>query len=533
MRMTKILNLNKESVAEALKRGDITISIAGLNNLGISLATLFAQEGARVIGCDTNPSVVNLVSKGETDIAERDIGWLMKQGTLGKAAAKLASGTCPNCGVMLLNFEGDVLCPSCGRSMELDQYGVHIKGSSQQYKKALEKSITLQRLLKKNIEQKKFEAITDLFEAFLKSDVAIITVDAVVGPPPDYSPDFSTLTEICKSLGGALKKGDLVIMKGTVTPGTTEGLIKTLLENKSKLKAGSQFGLAYMPEKTGEGNSLFELRTSPKILGGIDQISLSATIALFSVFPANIYPVGGIKVAETAKLIGEIYSDVNLAFANEIALACQKLGIDAIDVINAANMHPGTHMPFPGPVGGKNPYDSLFLFSFQTIRSGYSPQLITWGRRVNEDMPNHVLEMVKNAFGVMGASIRGSKIAVLGVSSKAETASIENSPSFHVIKTLTQEGAKVAVHDPYANLDLIGIHLREVTSITRDVKDALKDAQCAVIMVDHAEYKFLTPFDFANKMQKRASIIDVKRILDPANVIKAGLIYRGVGYSQI
>jgi len=531
--MTKILNLNKESVADALKRGDITISIAGLNHLGIPLATLFAEEGARVIGCDTNPSVVNLVSKGETDIAERDFGWLIKQEALGKATAELASGTCPNCGVILLNFQGDVLCPSCGRSMEIDQYGVHIKGLSQQYKKALEKSITLQKLLKKNVEQNKFEATTDLFEAFLKSDVAIITVDAVVGPPPDYPPDFSALTEICKSLGGALKKGDLVIMKGTVTPGTTEGLVKTLLETKSKLRAGSHFGLAYMPEKAGEGNSLFELKTSPKILGGIDQRSLSATTALFSVFPANIYPVSGIKVAETAKLIEEIYSDVNIAFANEIALACQKLGVDAIDVINAANMHPGTHVPFPGPIGGKNPHDSLFLFSFQTIRSGYSPQLIIWGRRVNEDMPHHVLEMVKDAFGAMGASIKGSKVAVLGVSSKAETASIENSPSFRVTEALAQEGAKVVVHDPYANLDLVGIHLREATLITRNVKDALKDAQCAVIMVDHAEYKFLTSPDFAKIMQKRASIIDVKRILDPAKVIKAGLIYRGIGYSPI
>jgi len=533
MKMTKILNLNKESVAGALKRGDVTISIAGLKQLGISLAALFAEEGAKVIGCDTNPNIVNLVNKGETDIIERDISWLMKEEAPGKTAAELAQGTCPNCRVALLNFQGDVFCPSCGRLMELDQYGVHIKGLSQQYKKAFEKSITLKELIKKNVEKNKFEATTDLFEAFLKSDVAIITVDAVVGPPPDYPPDFSALTEVCKSLGGALKKGDLVIMKGTVTPGTTEGLVKTLLENKSRLKAGSHFGLAYMPERAGEGNALFELKTSPKILGGVDQKSLSATAALFSVFPASIYPVSGIKVAETAKLIEGIYSDVSIAFSNEIALACQKLGVDVIDVINVANMHPGNHIPFPSPVGGKNPHDSLFLFSFQTVRLGYSPQLITWGRRVNEDMPHHILEMVKDAFIAMGAPIKGSNVAVLGVSSKADTASIENSPSFRVIETLIQEGAKVAVHAPYANLDLVGIHLREVTSITRDVKDALKHAQCAVIMVDHAEYKYLPPSDFAKRMKKRASIIDVKRILDPAKVIKAGLIYRGIGYPSI
>jgi nucleotide sugar dehydrogenase len=531
--MTKILNLSKESVAKALKQGDITISVTGLNQLGISLATIFAEKGAKVIGCDTNPNVVNLANKGETDIIERDITWLIKEENPKKAAAKIAQGICPNCRVILLNFQGDIFCPSCGRSMELDQYGIHVKGLSQQYKKAFEKSISLKELIKKNIEKNKFKATTDLFEAFLKSDVAIITVDAVVGPPPDYSPDFSALTEICETLGSALKKGDLVIMKGIVTPGTTEGLVKTILENKSRLKAGYHFGLVYMPEKTGEGNTLFQLKTSPKILGGVDQKSLNATAALFNVFPASIFFVSGIKVAETAKLIEGIYSDVSIAFANEIALACQKLGVDVIDVINMANMNHVNHIPFPSPVGGKNPHDSLFLFSFQTARLGYSPQLITWGHRVNEEMPHHILEMIKDTFNAMGVSIKGSNVSVLGVSPKADTASIENSPSFRVIETLIQDGAKVAVHAPYADLDLLGIHLREVTLITRNVKDALKDAQCAVIMVDHTEYKYLSPSDFAKKMKKGASIIDVKRILDPAKVIKAGLIYRGIGYPPI
>jgi len=265
-------------------------------------------------------------------------------------------------------------------------------------------------------------------------------------------------------------------------------------------------------------------------VGAIDQKSLSAATALFSVFPANIYPVGNIKVAETARLIEEIHSDVNLAFANEIAVACQKLGIDALDAVNAVNMYPGTHMLFPGPAGEKHLKDSLFLFSFQAVRSGYSPQLITWGRRVNERMPNYVLEMIEEAFSVMKVPIKESKVAVLGVSSKADTSSTENSPSFQVIEALIERGAGVVAHDPYANLDLMRIHLREVTSTTRNIKDALKDAQCAVIMVDHAEYRYLKPSDFAKKMKKGAAIIDVKRILDPAKTTKAHLIYRGTGY---
>lgn len=527
--MTKILDLNKESVAEALKRGDVTISIAGMNYLGISLAALFAEEGARVIGCDTNLSVVNLINEGKTEIVEWDLGWLMGQGVFGKTA-ELATGVCPNCGVALINFQGDVLCPSCGRSMEFDQHGVHIRGLSKNYKKVFEKSITLQKILERNIEQNKFEATTDLFEAFLKSDVAIITTDAVVGPPPDYPPDFSMLTEVCKSFGGALKEGDLIIIKGLVTPGTTEGLIRTMLETKSRLKAGPHFGLAYMTEKTQKGNTLFELKTSPRIVGANDPKSLSAAMALFSVFPANIYPVSGIKVAETARLIEEIHSDVNLAFANEIAVACQRLGIEALDVINAVNMYPGTHMLYPGPTGEKNLKDSLFLFSFQAMRSGYSPQLITWGRRVNERMPHYVLEMIEDAFGRMKVPIKGSKVAVLGVTSKADTSSTENSPSFQVIEALIERGAKVVIHDPYANLDLLRIHLREVTSTTRNIKEALKNAQCTVIMVDHAEYRYLSPSDFAKRMKKGAAVVDVKRILDPAKMTEARLVYRGTGY---
>jgi len=527
--MTKILNLNKESVAEALRQGKITITIAGLNYIGISLAALLADEGAKVIGCDTDPNIVDLLAKGKNDVAEHDLAWLMKQGVFGKKA-ELARGLCPNCGVTLLNFQGDILCPSCGMSMELNEKGAHIKGLSKKYKKAVEKSMSLKKLLKKNIEQNKFEATTDVFNAFLKSDVAIITINAVIGPPPDYPPDLSRLTEICKSIGGALKKGDLVIIKGLVTPGTTEGLIKTILETQSRLKAGSQFGLAYMPEKAEEGNVIFELRTASKIVGGIDQKSLNAAAALFSVFPAEIYPVKSIKVAETAKLIEEVYSDVNLAFANEVATTCQKLGVDALDVIEAINTRPRIYIPSPGPAGGKKAQNSLFLFNFQAIRSGYNPQLITWGHRINEHMPSQVLEMVKDAFGTMGLPIKESKVSVLGVSSKAGVATIENSPSFQVIKALTEQGAKVAIHDPYANLDLVRIHLRDVASATRNVKDALKAANCAIIMVDHPEYRYLRPSDFAKKMKKRSSIIDAKRIFDPNEVNKAGLIYMGTGY---
>ncbi len=527
--MTKILNLNEKSVAKALQQGKITITIAGLNYIGISLSALFADEGAKVIGCDTDPNIVDLVVKGKTDGTEHDLAWLMKQGVFGKKA-ELAKGLCPNCGVALLNFQGDILCPSCGMSVELDEKGAHIKGVSKKYNKVVEKSISLKKLLEKNIEQNKFKATTDVFNAFLKSDVAIITMDAVIGPPPDYPPDLSQLTDVCKSIGSALKKEDLVIIKGLVTPGTTEGLIRTILETQSRLKAGSQFGLAYMPERADGGNAVFELRTASKIIGGINQKSLDAASALFSIFPAEIYPAKSIKVAETAKLIEEVYSDVNLAFANELAMSCQKLGVDALDVIETINTRPRTHIPSPGPTGGKDGQKSLFLFNFQAIRSGYNPQLITWGHRINEHMPSQVLEMVKDAFGTMGLPIKESRVSVLGVSSKAGVSTIENSPSFQVIKALTEQGAKVAIHDPYANLDLVRIHLRDITSATRDIKDALKDANCAIVMVDHPEYRYLKPSDFAKKMKKQSSIIDAKRILIPKEVTKAGLIYMGTGY---
>lgn len=324
----------------------------------------------------------------------------------------------------------------------------------------------------------------------------------------------------------------MVIIKGLVTPGTTEGLIKTILETQSRLKAGSQFGLAYMPEKT-EGNVVFELRTTPKIVGGIDQNSLNAATALFSIFPAEIYPAKSIKVAEAAKLIGDVYSDVKLAFANEIAATCQKSGVDALDVIEAINTLPRTHMPSPGPAGGKKAQNSLFLFNFQATRSGYNPQLIPWGHRINERVPSQVLEMVKDVFGAMGLPIKDSKVAVLGISSKEGVSTIENSPSFYVIKTLIEQGAKVAIHDPYANPDMVKMHLRDVELATRDVKDALNAANCTIIMVDHPEYRYLQLADFAKKMKKRSAIIDAKRILDPNKVTKAGLIYMGTGYPSI
>lgn len=520
--MVKVLDLPRAEVVRAIKHGKVTIAVVGLGYVGLPLATLFAEEGAQVIGCDINPEVIQLVKAGRAQIVEHDVSWLLQEG------AKALDNTCPNCGVRLFSFKSEVFCPSCGRLAAISEYGVSLSDKvAKAHRILVKKRISLEKLIKKVTKEGRLKATTDVSSAAKEADVILICV----GTPlkPDKTPDGTALIAACNSVGKGLKRGDLVILKSTVSPGTTEDSVKPILERESGLKAGADFGLAHVPERIKEGHAIFEFRTIPRIAGGIDHRSGEAAASIFSIFPAPVHIFDSPRTTEAAKLFENIYRDVNIALVNEFALICKKISTNVRAAISAANTDPKTHLLTPGPgVGGYClPKDPYYLIH-PAITAGYKPRLIPLARQVNDEMPEHMVELVQDAFTEMEIPVRDAKIAILGLSFKGNSGDLRNTPAVPIIRRLLELGGDLFAHDPFANFDEIKRVFPDLPC-TRNVEKALKGAKCAVIITDHLEYAKLETFQMIKVMASPAALVDARYMVDPEKALKAGFIYKGLG----
>lgn len=513
-------------MVKATQRGKVTIAVVGLGYVGLPLATLLADEGAQVIGCDINPEVIRQVKAGRAHIVEHDVSWLLKEG------AKAIDTTCPNCGVRLFSFKSEVFCPSCGRLAVISEYGISLSDKvAKAHKPLVKRRISLESLIKKVIKEGRLRATTDAVSAAKEADVILICV----GTPlkPDKTPDNTALISACNSIGKGLKEGDLVILKSTVSPGTTEDVVKPILERESGLRAGADFGLAHVPERIKEGHAIFEFRTIPRIAGGIDHRSVKAAAAVFSIFPAPVHIFESPRITEASKLFENIYRDVNIALVNELALISEKTGVDVRAAIRAANTDPKTHLLTPGPgVGGYClPKDSYYLIH-PSINAGYNPQLIPLARQVNDKMPEHVVELVQDAFTEIGTQVRNAGIAVFGLSFKGNSGDLRNTPAIPIIRRLSELGGDLVAHDPFASFDEIRQFFPDL-NCTRNVEKALKGAKCAVIVTDHLEYAKLEAPQMIKVMARPAILVDARRMVEPEKALKAGFIYRGLGVKPV
>lgn len=373
---------------------------------------------------------------------------------------------------------------------------------------------------------KGFRFVRDVEDA--KSDIYIISV----GTPVDSGrvPDFSSLNEISQKIGKILKIKDLVIFRSTVSPGTIRNLVIPILESVSGLKAGDDFYVSFAPERTIEGRALEELRTLPQVIGGFDSESAILTANLFKIMSPQIILVKSLEIAEMVKLANNLCRDVNFAFANELALICDKFNIDTHEVINAANFgYPRDHIALPSPgVGGycltKDPY----ILSDATKRLGYSPQILEVARRINEQMPQYVVSQVEKFLKVTKKDIRSVKFCILGVAfkGKPDTSDIRFSPTIDVLNTLREKGAKnFHCYDAVVDRKVVeglGVHFTDITK-------GFLDADCVLIMNNHPSFIKL---DILNLLEYAASpvmFMDTWRIFSPEKILKQ----KGVKYSNL
>lgn len=345
-----------------------------------------------------------------------------------------------------------------------------------------------------------------------ESDVFIICV-----PTPftkDKEADLSFVVQAAESIVPVLRKGNLVILESTVPPSTTEKILKPLLE-KSRLIAGVDFYLAHCPERVLPGNLLTELIQNDRIIGGMNEESSIKAKKLYETFvDGNIYSTDA-TTAELAKLMENTYRAVNIALANEFALIAENLGINIIEGINLANKHPRVNIPLPGAgVGGHCiPIDPWFIVEMAPENS----RLISLALKINEDMPNHMTSLIKDAFLEAKKEIKNSKIVILGVAYKGDINDARETPANPIIQKLKELGSEVIIYDP------IVTHF--ALPIEKDIKKAVSSADALVIVTDHSEFKRLNFKEISTLMNKHPILIDGRNIV----LDNDGFIFRGIG----
>jgi len=407
-----LLSLSREEASRMLLEGRITISVFGLGKMGLPLALVFADRGARVIGVDVNEELVSKLMRGENPYP----------------------------------FEP-----------QIDE------------------------MLRRSLENGRFTATADGAWAASQSDLSIIIV-------PVYASrrgvELRSMDEAVEQVGRGLRRGSIVVTETTLPPGTTESYIPRL-EALSGLKAGEEFGVAHAPERTMSGRVVKDITESyPKIIGAIDRKTLEPLIGIYSaVNRKGVIPVSSIRAAEAVKVFEGVYRDVNIALANELAMISERLGLNAAEIIEAANSQPYSHIHRPGAgVGGHciPVYPWFLINQFPELA-----RLMRLSREINEMMPLHMVELTLRALNAAGRAMKGSRLVVLGLSYRGDVKEHVNTPSIPLAQELMEWGSRVEVMDPYyssAEIERFGLE---------PFRGSFEGADALIVAADHRMFREL------------------------------------------
>lgn len=359
----------------------------------------------------------------------------------------------------------------------------------------------------------RFRATTD-YADLAAADVITINVETPVGD--DHVPHYAALTSACRSLGGVLKRGALVIVESTVAPGTTDGLVRALLEQGSGLRAGADFLLGACPERITPGRLLHNLRHVSRVCGGTTPDAARAMAALYSQFVAADVDEADALTAEIVKTAENAYRDVQIAFANEVAQICEVAGADVWKVRELVNKTPARHMHMPGAgVGGHCIPKDSWLLAYGA--RGRAPlRVIPAARAVNESMPAHMVDLLAAGLQSLGRPLAGARTAVLGYAYLENSDDTRNSPSEALVNLLRERGVETSIHDPY------------VVEYAGDVLNAAQGCDAVVVMVAHSQYRALD-LGLVRSALRTPLLVDGRHVFRAGDARAAGLTYRAVG----
>ena len=301
---------------------------------------------------------------------------------------------------------------------------------------------------------------------------------------PDLSYILSATTEIARRV----RKGQLIVLESTTSPGTTDEVMLPALEAHG-LRAGKDFCLAFSPERIDPGNPTYTTRTIPKVIGGITPTCTRLATALYSCAIDRTVPVSSSQVAEMVKLLENTFRAVNIGLVNEIALICDRLGIDVWEVIEAARTKPFGFMPFyPGPgIGGHCiPSDPMYL-AWKVRVHGFEARFIELATQINSAMPQYVVERVSRVLNDRRKSLKGSRVLLLGLAYKKDVSDLRDAPAFDVARLLEERGARVDYHDPHVPSALVNGARRTSVPLT---PSTLRRADCVVLLTNHSRVDY-------------------------------------------
>jgi len=347
----------------------------------------------------------------------------------------------------------------------------------------------------------KVKATTD-FSVVKDLDTINICVPTPLRKTKD--PDMSYIVNACQEIAKSFHPGTLVILESTTYPGTTDELMLPMFES-ANLKVGQDFFMCFSPERVDPGNPQYQTKNIPKVVGGITPACTEIGALFYQQALETVVPVGSTRVAEMVKLLENTFRMINIGLVNEIALMCDRMGINVWEVIDAAATKPFGFMPFyPGPgLGGHCiPIDPFYL-SWKTKQAGIEARFIELAGYINGQMPHFVVDKIQNALNDHTKPLKGSRVHVMGVAYKRDIDDVRESPALDIIHLLGKRGALVSYSDPFVpQIHADGIDLRAI-----DPGAGVAQADCVVIVTDHKK------FDYPGLVKSARLIVDTRNAL--------------------
>jgi nucleotide sugar dehydrogenase len=375
------------------------------------------------------------------------------------------------------------------------------------------------------IKNNKFSVTTKIEEAIHHAHVVLLSLPTPMDQ--NKNPNYSALELVGKQLHSLIAKGTLIIVESTVEPGYIENIFLKILEGEDhKLVVGKDFGLGVCPETANPGEILKDFKSLPRLAGALDDQTANIIIEIYKhVFPVEIVKMPDCKTANTAKLTTNVFRYINIAFINELAILCEKLDIDIMRVLEAADMKYNFQIHYPGPgVGGPClPVNSVQILHSAKLLGNGLLRMVSLSQEINDGMASHVLNLISDSLKSIGKELSKSTVLILGVSYKPNVKDIQITPAEPVIKKLLEAGTKIKIYDPYfKSMSVFNI------LVENNLSEAISNIDAAVLITAHDEFKHIDPA-FLGSKSKPLVVVDTRGIIDIPAARKAGLIIRGIG----
>ncbi len=353
-----------------------------------------------------------------------------------------------------------------------------------------------------------------------------------VGTPLNHEtkePNIDFIDESVNDVAHHIRKGALVVLRSTVPTGLSRSSVIPRLEKVSGLVAGQDFSFVFAPERTIEGNALAELETNSQIIGGLDERSVTIAADLFRSLTPTIVTVSSIEAAEMIKIIDNSYRDVRFAYANEIAMMCERLNLDATELITAANCHyPRNNIPVPSPgVGGACLSKDPHILCYLAKKHDYEARLIADSRAINEAIPGQIVHRIRRRLAKLNKNISDAKIFIVGFAFKGqpETSDLRDSTTLHLLEEMSKHSTNIFGFDPVIDDEVIA----RLGVTTVGFEEGCRDADVVMFMNNHSSYLEIDAERIASNMHSPGIFYDAWRMFSPEEFERSDVSYMGVG----